>query len=148
MKGAESQVGVMEKGFNAGPQVEAYQRSSGNRRGEPWCASFVTWCYKLLKLKVPKGSGAAANWFPPEKVIYRRGGVARQLIKKGDCAGFAYSNGIHHIGLIQSWNDDFVITIEGNTGGGNGVQREGDGVHRMRRLRTQIALVSAWVPKT
>ncbi|MDJ0363576.1 CHAP domain-containing protein [Hymenobacter sp. H14-R3] len=147
MKAGESQVGVMEVGFNAGPQVERYQRSSGNRRGQPWCASFVTWCYKLVGLQVPRGSGLAASWFPAPKIIYRRGGIIRQPIKKGDTAGYAYGNGIHHIGLIQSWNDDFVITVEGNTGGGNGVQREGDGVHRMRRLRTQIALVSSWIPK-
>jgi hypothetical protein len=148
MAQAGSQVGVMEVGFNAGPQVERYQRSSGNHRGEPWCASFVTWCFKMLGLRVPPGSGSAASWFPASKVIYQRGGNPRQTIKKGDCAGYRYGNGIHHIGLIQSWSDDFVITVEGNTGGGNGVQREGDGVHRMRRLKTQIALVSDWIPKS
>ncbi len=143
---AASQVGVMEVGYNAGPQVERYQRSSGNHRGQPWCASFVTWCFKTLGLRVPPGSGSAASFFPASKIIYRRGQFNQQRIKKGDLAGYRYSNSIHHIGIIQSWNDEFVITIEGNTGGGNGVQREGDGVHRMRRLKNQIALVSNWVP--
>ena len=145
---AESQVGVMEHGYNAGPEVERYQRSSGNHRGEAWCGSFVTWCYRMLGLRVPENSGAAASWFPNSKVIYRRGGRPRQPIKKGDCVGYRYSTGLHHVGLVQVWNDDFVITVEGNTGGGRGVEREGDGVHRMRRLKTQIALVSCWIPKT
>ncbi len=145
---AESQVGVREVGFNAGPEVSMYQRSSGNHRGEPWCASFVTWCFKKLGLRVPENSGAAANWFPRSKVIYRRGVANLVKPKPGDCAGYTYGSGIHHIGFIQSWNDDFVITVEGNTGGGRGVEREGDGVHRMRRLRGQIALVSSWIPKT
>lgn len=143
----EAKVGVMEKGFNAGPEVEAFQRSSGNHKGQPWCASFVTWCFKMIGLQTPKGSGAAAAWFPPSKVIYRRGGVTTRKPKKSDCAGFSYGNGIHHIGFIQTWSENFVITVEGNTGGGNGVNREGDGVHRMRRLKSQITLVSSWIPK-
>ena len=145
----EAKVGVMEKGYNAGPEVEAFQRSSGNHRGEAWCASFVTWCFKMVGLPVPRNSGAAAAWFPRTKVIYRSGeSLLGRNPKKADLAGFSYGNGIHHIGFIQVWSDDFVITVEGNTGGGHRVNREGDGVHRMRRLKSQITLVSCWIPES
>lgn len=143
-----AKVGVREVGFNAGPEVEAFQRSSGNHKGQPWCASFVTWCFKMLGLKTPVGSGAARAWFPADKVIYRRGGLPSQPIKKGDCVGYRYATGIHHVGFVERWNDDFVMTVEGNTGGQGGVDREGDGVRRMRRLKVQISIVSSWVPKS
>ena len=125
-----------------------YLKSSGNRRGEPWCGAFVTWCLKQIGLKVPAGSGAARNWFPATKVIYSRG-ITKRLPRKGDCVGYYYANlgRIGHVGFVESWGSSFVITVEGNTGGGNGVNRNGDGVHRMRRLKSQISIVSDWIPE-
>jgi hypothetical protein len=32
------------KSSNAGQAVEAFQKATGNRKGEPWCASFVGYC--------------------------------------------------------------------------------------------------------
>jgi hypothetical protein len=140
----------MEKGCaNCGPRVETYLKSSGNRRGEPWCGAFVTWCLKQVGLKVPAGAGAARNWFPTAKVIYTRGRSLRAPPRQGDCVGYYYANlgRIGHVGFVDRWGDDFVVTVEGNTGGGNGVNRNGDGVHRMRRLRSQISIVSCWIPE-
>jgi CHAP domain len=146
-----SQVGVTEKGCdNCGPEVKRYLASSGNRQGEPWCGAFVCWVFKQLGLKVPAGAGAARNWFPTSKVIYSRGKPAKQRPKRGDCAGFYYAHlgRIGHVGFIDQWGDDYVVTVEGNTGGGVGVNRNGGGVHKMRRLRSQISVVSSWVPKS
>jgi hypothetical protein len=139
----------MESGCsNCGPRVEAYQAASGNRRGEKWCGSFVCWCLKKVGIKCPAGAGRAANFFPASKVIYSRG-FTKQKPQKGDCAGFYYSNlgRIGHVGFVEKWGDDYVVTVEGNTGGGSGVNRNGDGVHRMRRLRSQISIVSCWIPE-
>jgi hypothetical protein len=144
-----SQVGTLEKGCgNCGPEVERYLASSGNRKGEPWCAAFVNWCFRQVGLKGPAGPGAARNWFPPARVIYRRGAPQLRTPQQGDCAGYYYANlgRIGHIGFIDQWGADFVVTVEGNTGGGSGVNREGDGVRKMRRLRSQISIVSTWIP--
>ncbi|GAA4354134.1 hypothetical protein GCM10023185_15500 [Hymenobacter saemangeumensis] len=128
--------------------METYLKSSGNQRGQPWCGAFVTWCLKQVGLAVPPGSGAARNWFPAAKVIYSRGMALRGPPKQGDCVGFYYANlgRIGHVGFVDRWGEDFVITVEGNTGSG-GINRNGDGVYRMRRLRSQITIVSSWIPE-
>ncbi|MBD2769708.1 CHAP domain-containing protein [Hymenobacter sp. BT664] len=138
---------MTETGFNRGPKIKVYLASSGNVEGQPWCGAFVCWCLKVLGLKVPAGAGAAANWFPPERVIYRRGGAMKRKPKTGDCVGFIYGSRIGHVGFVDRWTDDFAITVEGNTGSGHGITREGDGVHKMRRLASQISLVSCWIPR-
>ncbi len=142
-----SQVGVHETGFNRGPKIKQYLASSGNVEGQPWCGAFVCWCFRQLGLKCPAGAGAARNWFPASKVIYRRGQAVYKKPKPGDCVGFIYGSRIGHVGFVDLWTDSWVITVEGNTGGGSGVNREGDGVRKMRRLRSQISLVSTWIPK-
>jgi hypothetical protein len=143
---ATSQVGVSETGFNRGPMVNKYLASSGNSPGQPWCGAFVCWVYKTLGLKVPAGAGGARNWFPPARVIWKRGQLVKIKPRAGDCVGYIYGSRIGHVGLVLTWSDDYAITVEGNTGSGHGVTREGDGVHKMRRLRSQISLVSKWIP--
>ncbi|WP_400192811.1 CHAP domain-containing protein [Hymenobacter sp. B81] len=151
MKVFSSQVGVKEQGgSNRGPKVKVYLASSGNHEGQPWCAAFVNWCFRQVGLHGPAGAGAARNWFPAARVIYRRGAAAKKKPQPGDCAGFYYAHlgRIGHIGFIERWEENFAITVEGNTGGGSGINRNGDGVYRMRRLRSQISIVSTWIPKS
>jgi len=103
---------------------------------------------KEVGLRGPPGAGAARNWFPPAKVVWRRGANNARTPKQGDCVGFYYANlgRIGHVGFVDKWGSDFVITVEGNTGG-SGIERNGDGVYRMRRLKSQISIVSNWIPE-
>ena len=146
-----AEVGVAEQGCdNCGPRVETYLKASGNHRGEYWCGAFVCWCYKQVGLQCPAGAGAARNWFPAPKIIYTRGSLPKQVPKMGDCVGYYYANlgRIGHVGFVEKWGDDYVITVEGNTGRfSSDVSRNGGGVHRMRRLHTQISYVSNWIDR-
>lgn len=140
-----SQLGVAEAtGRNDGPQVEAYQRVTGNRRGDAWCASFVAWCYKQVGVK-RVGNGAAASWFKQPIYVRNTHGIRRfsQLAaKRGNTGSLFYQKlgRIGHIFFIDDVRGEWVITVEGNTN--NGQSREGDGVYKLRRRIRNIYSVS------
>lgn len=142
-----SQLGVREAtGHNDGVQVEAYLKTCGFTKGAAWCASFVTWTF--IQAEVPALKSAwAPSWFPPNKVIYSKGNPHNKLPEKCDVAGIFYSNKgiIGHVFFVDEWppNDEYVITVEGNTN--NAGSSEGDGVYRKRRLKQNIYKVSRWV---
>jgi hypothetical protein len=61
---------------------------------------------------------------------------------------FYYSNlgRVGHTGIIYQIieNDDYIITIEANTGGG-GINREGDGVYKKKRSPSKVHAVSIYI---
>lgn len=71
------------------------------------------------------------------------GGAARRP-RKGDVFGiyFPDKKRIAHVGFVDSWDDKYVITVEGNTNEAG--SREGDGVYRKRRLVGSIYQVARW----
>jgi hypothetical protein len=138
---AQKEVGVKESGpCNCGPKVNIYLAASGNRPGEFWCAAFITWVYKQNGVKPPKYPGAARNYFQPgQTLLFQRGKLGDiDLGRPGDVVGFYYANlgRIGHIGMVETIGSGAVITIEGNTGEDGG--RNGDGVHRKRRMKRSI----------
>lgn len=138
---AVGELGVREHGFNAGPDVEKYQHSTGNHRGEPWCSSFVAWC--LRRGGVITGRfGAARSWFDRRHVIWRRG--EGDTPQPGDLVGYRWgADHICHVGLIENWPAGIsCTTIEGNTHGHGMLSREGDGVYRNWRDKRQVAYVA------
>lgn len=140
-----TQLGVIEAtGKNDGQQVEAYQRVTGNHKGQAWCASFVAWCYKQVGIK-PVGNGAAASWFKTPVYLRNVHGIRRfsQLAaKRGNTGSLFYQKlgRIGHIFFIEDVRGEWVITVEGNTN--NGQSREGDGVYKLRRRVRNIYSVS------
>ena len=76
---------------------------------------------------------------------------ARQLITdnrqpaSGDIFGifFPNKNRIAHVGFIDQWQTDWVITVEGNTNIEG--SREGDGVYRKRRPVKSIYQVARYI---
>lgn len=146
---AASQLHVREAtGRNDGCEVEAYLKAVGRSKGDAWCAAFVSWCYQQHGIKVPK-SGWSPSWFPTANVIYTRGREGSEKPAPADVFGIWFANlgRVAHVGLIESWGDTYVITLEGNTSSANEGQktREGDGVYRKRRLKRQIFTVSSWI---
>jgi hypothetical protein len=137
---AQKEVGVVEVGYNRGPKVNIYLASSGNRPGEYWCSAFITWVYKQNGIKTPAGAGAARSYFQPgPKLLFQRNKLGDlDLGRPGDVVGFYYPNlgRIGHIGMIEKTGSGAFITIEGNTGEDGG--RNGDGVHRKRRMKRSI----------
>ena len=145
-----SQIGVRElTGHNDGVAVEKYLAITGFGKGYSWCAAFVSWTYK--EADVPSLKNAwAASWFPPANTIYTKGKHGNLTPDKADVFGIYYAQHkrIGHVGFIDEWpkDNDYAITVEGNTNGAG--SREGDGVYRKRRLKENIYKVSRWVTDT
>lgn len=151
-----TQLGVREAtGRNDGPEVEAFLRVSGNRKGDPWCGAYQAAGQKACRLPFPAGAGGARNWAKdPKRTYYVRGlrGSVDSL-KPGHQVMFYYVNlgRIGHIGRAVSptravrrgrpargW-----YCNEGNTGTGGG--REGAGVHLLFRPATEIYAAANWL---
>jgi hypothetical protein len=141
-----SQVGVRERtGRNDGVEVEAYLRSVGLGKGYPWCAAFTNWCL-LQAGGTPPKSGYVPVWFPKDKIVYRQGKEVSRMPLRGDTFGIYFRNmgRLAHIGFVHTWGEGkYVTTIEGNTGPDGG--RDGDGVYRKYRLKSQVHSVSNWI---
>jgi len=141
-----AEIGTREAtGHNDGQRVEMYLHSAILKRGQPWCAAFITWTYKTAGIKAVI-SGYAPNWFPSKKVIYTRGSKKNSTPGTADVFGIYFPNKgrIAHVGFIDQWKQgSMAITVEGNTNEAG--SREGDGVYRKRRLKSQIYKVSRWL---
>jgi hypothetical protein len=142
-----AEIGVRElTGNNDGKRVEEYLRSCGLGKGYAWCAAFVNWCHVQAGV-VGAGSAWSPDWFPDKNTIYTRGNSGNKTPSKTDVLGLYYpeKKRIAHVGFIDEWGDgaNYCITVEGNTNGEG--SREGDGVYRKRRLKSQIYKVSRWI---
>ena len=134
---AQSQLGVREAtGRNDGKEVEAYLGYTSNKKGEPWCASFVSWVYGKSGFVQPKTAWSPAL-FP----------LARQTLNPlpADVFGIYFSKlkRVAHCGLIEKQYGNWLTTIEGNTNGAG--SREGDGVYRKLRHQRSIKYYANWI---
>lgn len=146
---AVSQIGTKEEYTNGGKQVNLYLKSVGLGGGFYWCAAFVKWVYNLAGVKTPNGAnGAARSFFEQGRNVYQRGGAGSiEAVQPGDCVGYYYPNlgRIGHIGLVEKNQPGVLITIEGNTS--EGQSRNGDGVHRLRRMKRSIYVAADYISK-
>jgi hypothetical protein len=133
-------------GRNDGPQVQAYLKTVGLQGNYPWCGAFVAWVYRQLKLAIPAGAGAAKNWFPEPRIIWRAGRTLKPP-EPGDLVAYRYGKvRIDHIGIIEIWGSGpTASTLEGNTSGGK-LNRDGQGVYRNWRMKSQIYRIARWKP--
>ena len=134
---AQSQLGVREAtGRNDGKEVEAYLGYTNNKKGEPWCASFVSWVYGKAGFVQPK-TAWSPSLFP----------LARQTLnpKPADIFGIYFANlqRIAHCGLVEGARGNWIYTIEGNTNSHG--SRDGDGVYRKLRHQRSIKYYANWV---
>lgn len=141
-----AELGVRElSGRNDGERVEMYLQSVGHKKGAPWCAAFVSWVYQEADIKAPRSAWSPA-WFPISNTVYIRRASKNKTPDSGDVFGIYFQNlkRIAHVGFIDEWQSGSVaITVEGNTNEAG--SREGDGVYRKRRLKSQIYKVSRWL---
>lgn len=146
---AELAKGVREiGGKNRGADVETYQKCVGLRPGDPWCASFVSWCWlEATGLEsAPWCSGSAVTIFhkatrkgASAEVVYPhdadltarvRPGMVWVRAKNPDGARSA-SRGIWvqgHCGIVVAVDATGFTCVEGNTNSAG--SRDGDGVYR------------------
>lgn len=141
----ESQIGVRElTGKNDGKSVESYLRYVGLGKGYAWCAAFTCWTLNQATIKNPK-SAWSPDMFPAASVIYSTTSTQNQTPEQGDVFGiyFPDKKRIAHVGFIHKWGNAEVITVEGNTNQAG--SREGDGVFKKRRIKSQIYKVSRFI---
>ena len=110
-------------GNNCGPFVKKYLAPAGLPEGNPWCASFVSWCF----LQAANGNMA--------KMPFRYDPGARDLLKQFQNKSWAFEaiSGyqplpgdlvfwwrVHadgwqgHVGFVHQLKDGYLYTIEGN----------------------------------
>lgn len=139
------QIGTLEAtGQNDGQMVETYLATTNQKAGAPWCAAFVN--YVLLEAKCQVANSAwSPSWFPEWRTIYKRGEYTKDIPRRGDVFGIYFSNlgRIAHVGFIDQWGTDYVITVEGNTN--DNLSRDGDGVYKKRRATKTIYKVADWI---
>jgi hypothetical protein len=131
---------VREQGVNRGPRVEMYLKAVGVPAGNPWCASFVSWCLLqagMTKGQMPINPASVCNWVAwgeKQNIVSTRW----ELGQRGDLFAWCFKNKWKgHIGFFLEakkigpfW---FIRTIEGNSNEQG--SREGDGVVRHGRQK-------------
>lgn len=147
---------MIEEGENAGEKVEQYLSSTKLGPGFPWCAAFVHWCHRECSI-IPEPArefAAAARW-AREHEVFRKGQLdmywdgatgheLQRISEDGDVGTLFYANlgRVGHCFIIIDENDDYVFTIEGNTGSGG--EREGQGVYKRKRSKNALWTVNRW----
>ena len=139
-----SQLGVREAtGKNDGKAVESYLKVTGNTKGAPWCAAFVSWCHLQAEIKAPL-SAWSPDWFK-SNIVYRRDWRKQYPeAEPGMVFGIWFQNlgRVAHVGFIDGEDANSYTTIEGNTNEAG--SREGDGVYRKKRLKSSIYIISKY----
>ncbi len=143
---ARFHIGVLEAGgANRGPMVEAFQKAvDGKAQGEPWCMAFVQYLIDKSeevhggRCKVPR-TEHCLTFFRGARPENRISMGFRTLAQPGDIAIWQHgetTNG--HCGVVSEIRtrpsgEWYFLSVEGNTGPGVGVVREGDGVYLRER---------------
>jgi hypothetical protein len=128
---------------NDGPWVEAIQRVTGNKRGDPWCASYVTFCLDIaFRGKNPLVRSASCDVMLSDA---RKKGWITDKPEPGDVfLVMKHENDAIHTGFVSGVGKTSVKTIEGNTN--NDGSREGWGVFaRERRFNPNLIFIR--IPK-
>lgn len=136
-------------GNNRSPLIDGMNRLTGVPLGSPYCASFNAWCYNQANVAPnwPR-SAWSPDWVKNATWTKANGGIAPRA---ADAFGiwFASKGRVAHTGLIESWGEASAVTIEANTSPsaefGAAADRDGDGIWRKRRLRSQIHSVRDWI---
>lgn len=134
---AESQIGYKAKPDNTNKyNLEYYGRESG----QPWCVVFIWWLFKHTGLSNLFFGGNKTASCGTLYDYYKKNGQAVPVndLQKGDLIFFEFNGVAHcHVGYCESFDKDFVITIDGNTSQAAS-QSNGGEVLRRKRGRSLI----------
>lgn len=126
---ARAELGVREAtDNNDGKRVEQYLACVGLKKGQPYCAAFVSFVFKQAGFDAPR-TGWSPALFPHDRLV--------KVVAAGNVFGiyFPALKRVGHCGFIESCRGDWLQTIEANTNVAG--SRDGDGVYRkMRHIRT------------
>lgn len=113
--------------------------------GQPWCMMFIQWVFRQAKAEhlLPMKTASCTALMQAAKIA---GQWVMDGFRPGDVVLYDFSGKRQqpqHCGLLEAVQDEFVVTIEGNTGVGN----EANGGAVMRRKRNVSLVVGAVRPK-
>ena len=138
---AKSYEGVSEiGGDNEGQQIEEFQRAvNGRASKEPWCMCFVQFCVQ----RAVKESKRSSQLYSSESVLEVWTKSSKFLRKSEPSPGLIVlwqmgTEPLGHCGIVLSTLNPLTKTfqtIEGNTGVGPMIERNGDGVYEKLRNR-------------
>lgn len=128
---------------NDGPWVEAIQRVTGNKRGDPWCASWVTFVLDIAYAgKNPLVRSASCDVLLQDA---RKKGWLYDTPQVGDVfLVMRTTEDAVHTGFVTAVQDTVVGTIEGNTNAGG--SRDGWGVFQRQRKRAGLKFIRVPAP--
>ena len=127
-------------GKNDGPWVEAIQRTTGNKKGDPWCASFVNFVIDIAyKDANPLPATASCDAL---LAFAEKNGLLTTTPVPGDVFLVMKQNSktdAIHTGIVTEVTPSTIRTIEGNTNREGG--REGNGVWARERPRAGLLFI-------
>jgi hypothetical protein len=129
---------------NRGAAIDQWQLAAGRYAlGTYWCSWFVSAGFKACA--VPTAYfGMARSWADPAHIILNHGKpvAGAPAPQPYDLVCYEWGNTrVVHVGFNDLWGSTSMCqTIEGNTGGGK-QSRDGDGVYKNWRLKSQVAYV-------
>jgi hypothetical protein len=98
-------VGLVERGTNRGPEIDAWLQRCRADVGSPWCAAFASWCMSVPGLPIVRESGAQrlGNRYVPTRHP-----------AAGDVMWFRTGAWQGHCGIVVGVETDEAAVVEGN----------------------------------
>jgi hypothetical protein len=133
---------VEETNHNDGPVVEKFLQSVGRKKGDSWCAAFVSYCLQAGNASFPSiRSGFARSFKLPGSIKANDVLIGKYKILPGTIIVWEKGSTVFgHVGFVESWDKQSGITIEGNTSRDwafhlftNANKNNADGVYRKNR---------------
>jgi hypothetical protein len=101
-------------------------------QGQPWCAVFVSWVAEQAKLNalfpLTASCAAGVEWFQKVNRWSEYPAIGAQV--------FFGAGGGEHTGIVESYDDTTIWTVEGNANDGHAPAGVGDAVIRTTHVRT------------
>lgn len=149
------EVALAEVGTVEGPKENQTKYGAFTKMNyQPWCGSFVMWCANKAGVKVPNTvyTPSGADAFKKAKAWFE------DAPQPGDIVFFDFPGDgvdrISHVGIVVKDNKDGTcVTVEGNTAGTVGDQRNGGMVQKKTRAyaknksKIEISIVGFGRPK-
>jgi len=133
---AKSFLGEREQQPNRSPLIDRWNREIGAPLGSSYCLTFLQWCVARVddlaqaagiatkRSALPRLSGCVQLWERAPEAL-------RQPAPLPGCLVLWQKNGtwMGHAGLVLDVRVDRMTTLEANTSGGTGLERDGDGIY-------------------
>jgi hypothetical protein len=124
---AKSYVGIKETKKNSSPLIDKFLYNVNSKPGNPWCSAFVSWCLDSANITTLKIRSALARNFiiksnksmlniKAKSISAKKVIINNMDVPSGSIIVWRKGQTIFgHVGIVNTWNKNKGITIEGNT---------------------------------